>query len=161
VSDYIRQHYGQTTLHALTQEQLQNMLQLLQNGQLSIPQPQQRQPTLRPLLPAEHNTLNQQVSRLAAATGEPGKLIWQSMLELCGVKTGELIPATHFTPLSYWLQARQTLSAQSAPTLTSAGGAEAAAGSAGVAKDRRFRPAQLARHAANGVERNADSDAAE
>ena len=119
VSDYIRQHYGQTTLHALTQEQLQNMLQLLQNGQLSIPQPQQRQPTLRPLLPAEHNTLNQQVSRLAAATGEPGKLIWQSMLELCGVKTGELIPATHFTPLSYWLQARQTLSAQSAPTLTS------------------------------------------
>jgi hypothetical protein len=41
------------------------------------------------------------------------------MLELCGVKTGELIPATHFTPLSYWLQARQTLSAQSAPTLTS------------------------------------------
>ena len=75
-----------TTLHALTQEQLQNMLQLLQNGQLSIPQPQQRQPTLRPLLPAEHNTLNQQVSRLAAATGEPGKLIWQSMLELCGVK---------------------------------------------------------------------------
>ena len=103
----------------MTQEQLQNVLQLLQNGQLSIPQPQQRQPTLRPLLPAEHNTLNQQVSRLAAATGEPGKLIWQSMLELCGVKTGELIPATHFTPLSYWLQARQTLSAQSAPTLTS------------------------------------------
>ncbi|HHG8772398.1 TPA: flagella biosynthesis regulator Flk [Raoultella planticola] len=119
VSDYIRQHYGQTTLHALSQQQLQTVLQLLQSGQLSIPQPQQRQPTLRPLLPAEHNTLNQQVSRLAAATGEPGKLIWQSMLELSGVKTGELIPATHFTPLSYWLHARQTLSAQAAPTLTS------------------------------------------
>ena len=35
----------------------------------------------------------------------------------------ELIPATHFLPLSYWLQARQTLSAQSAPTLTSLQGA--------------------------------------
>ncbi|MGS3108226.1 flagella biosynthesis regulator Flk, partial [Escherichia coli] len=87
-----------------------------QHGQLSIPQPQQRPPTLRPLLPAEHNTLNQLVTKLAAATGEPSKLIWQSMLELCGVKSGELIPATHFLPLSYWLQARQTLSAQSAPT---------------------------------------------
>jgi hypothetical protein len=85
VSDYIRQHYGQTTLHALTQEQLQNVLQLLQNGQLSIPQPQQRQPTLRPLLPAEHNTLNQQVSA-CRRNRRTRKLIWQSMLELCGVK---------------------------------------------------------------------------
>ncbi|TLV16129.1 flagella biosynthesis regulator Flk [Klebsiella indica] len=119
VSDYIRQHDGQTSLHALTQPQLENVLQLLQSGQLSIPQPQQRPPTHRPLLPAEHNTLNQQVTKLAAATGESSKLIWQSMLELSGVKSGELIPATHFTPLSYWLHARQTLSAQAAPTLTS------------------------------------------
>ncbi|WP_164514944.1 flagella biosynthesis regulator Flk [Klebsiella aerogenes] len=119
VSDYIRQNYGQTVLHALTQAQLENVLHLLQNGQLEIPQPQQRTPTLRPLLPAEHNTLNQLVTKLAAATGESSKLIWQSMLELCGVKSGELIPATHFTPLSYWLQARQTLSAQTAPTMNS------------------------------------------
>jgi hypothetical protein len=119
VSDYIRQNYGQTVLHALTQAQLENVLHLLQNGQLAIPQPQQRTPTLRPLLPAEHNTLNQLVTKLAAATGESSKLIWQSMLELCGVKSGELIPATHFTPLSYWLQARQTLSAQTAPTMNS------------------------------------------
>ncbi len=63
------------------------------------------------------------MTKLAAATGEPSKLIWQSMLELCGVKSGELIPATHFLPLSYWLQARQTLSAQSVPTLTSLQGA--------------------------------------
>ncbi len=123
VSDYIRQHYGQTALHALSQTQLETILHLLQHGQLSIPQPQQRPPTLRPLLPAEHNTLNQLVTKLAAATGEPSKLIWQSMLELCGVKSGELIPATHFLPLSYWLQARQTLSAQSVPTLTSLQGA--------------------------------------
>ncbi|WP_163276786.1 flagella biosynthesis regulator Flk [Klebsiella aerogenes] len=119
VSDYIRQNYGQTVLHALTQPQLENVLQLLQSGQLSIPQPQLRPPTHRPLLPAEHNTLNQQVTKLAAATGESSKLIWQSMLELSGVKSGELIPATHFTPLSYWLHARQTLSSQTAPTLTS------------------------------------------
>ncbi len=122
MSDYIRQHYGQTALHALSQTQLETILHLLQHDQLSIPQPQQRPPTLRPL-PAEHNTLNQLVTKLAAATGEPSKLIWQSMLELCGVKSGELIPATHFLPLSYWLQARQTLSAQSAPTLTSLQGA--------------------------------------
>ncbi len=71
-----------------SQTQLENILHLLQHGQLSIPQPQQRPPTLRPLLPAEHNTLNQLVTKLAAATGEPSKLIWQSMLELCGVKSG-------------------------------------------------------------------------
>ena len=115
--------------HRQTLAQLSDLLgqgnnrQAVQHGQLSIPQPQQRPPTLRPLLPAEHNTLNQLVTKLAAATGEPSKLIWQSMLELCGVKSGELIPATHFLPLSYWLQARQTLSAQSAPTLTSLQGA--------------------------------------
>ncbi|MND94844.1 Flagellar regulator flk [compost metagenome] len=57
------------------------------------------------------------VTKLAAATGEPTKLIWQSMLELSGVKDGELIPAKQFTHLVTWLQARQTLSTQSAPTL--------------------------------------------
>lgn len=117
VSDFIRQQYGQTALSQLTPEQLKNVLTLLQQGQLSIPQPQQRPPTDRPLLPAEHNTLNQLVTKLAAATGEPGKLIWQSMLELSGVKSGELIPAKQFTHLVTWLQARQTLSNQSAPTL--------------------------------------------
>lgn len=117
VSDFIRQQYGQTALSQLTPEQLKNMLTLLQQGQLSIPQPQQRPATDRPLLPAEHNTLNQLVTKLAAATGESGKLIWQSMLELSGVKSGELIPAKQFTHLVTWLQARQTLSNQSAPTL--------------------------------------------
>lgn len=117
VSDFIRQQYGQTALSQLTPEQLKNVLTLLQQGQLSIPQPQQRPPTDRPLLPAEHNTLNQLVTKLAAATGESGKLIWQSMLELSGVKNGELIPAKQFTHLVTWLQARQTLSNQSAPTL--------------------------------------------
>lgn len=93
------------------------MLTLLQNNQLSIPQPQLRPATERSLLPAEHNTLNQMVTKLAAATGESTKLIWQSMLELSGVKAGELIPAKQFPHLVTWLQARQTLSTQSAPTL--------------------------------------------
>lgn len=117
VSDYIRQQFGQTALSQLTPEQLKSVLTLLQNNQLAIPQPQQRQATDRPLLPAEHNSLNKQVAKLTAATGESGKLIWQSMLELSGVKTGELIPAKHFTLLTTWLQARQTLSQQNAPTL--------------------------------------------
>ncbi|MDA8480732.1 flagella biosynthesis regulator Flk [Citrobacter sp. Awk 4] len=117
VSDFIRQQYNQTALSQLTPEQLKNVLTLLQQGQLSIPQPQQRPATDRPLLPAEHNTLNQLVTKLAAATGESGKLIWQSMLELSGVKSGELIPAKQFTHLVTWLQARQTLSLQNTPTL--------------------------------------------
>ncbi|HDS9358683.1 TPA: flagella biosynthesis regulator Flk [Enterobacter cancerogenus] len=117
VSDFIRQQFGQTALSQLTPEQLKTVLTLLQSNQLSIPQPQQRPATERPLQPAEHNTLNQMVSKLAAATGESTKLIWQSMLELSGVKAGELIPAKQFTHLVTWLQARQTLSAQSAPTL--------------------------------------------
>ncbi len=67
VSDYIRQNYGQTVLHALTQAQLENVLHLLQNGQLAIPQPQQRTPTLRPCCRRNINTLNQLVNQ----TGPP------------------------------------------------------------------------------------------
>lgn len=117
VSDFIRQQFGQTALSQLTPQQLKTVLTMLQNNQIAIPQPQQRPATERPLLPAEHNSLNQAVTKLAAATGESGKLIWQSMLELSGVKTGELIPAKHFAPLMTWLQARQTLSTHPAPTL--------------------------------------------
>lgn len=117
VSDFIRQQFGQTALHQLTPAQLMTVLVTLQKGELTIPQPQQRPATDRPLLPAEHNTLNQAVTKLAAATGESGKAIWQAMMELSGVKSGEPIPAKHFAPLMTWLQARQTLSAQSAPTL--------------------------------------------
>ncbi len=40
VSDFIRQQYGQTALSQLTPDQLKNVLTLLQQGQLSIPQPQ-------------------------------------------------------------------------------------------------------------------------
>jgi uncharacterized membrane protein YheB (UPF0754 family) len=71
VSDFIRQQFGQTALSQLTPEQLKNRADAAANqGQLSIPQPQQRPATERPLLPAEHNTLKQLVTKLAAATGE-------------------------------------------------------------------------------------------
>ncbi|MDF7681470.1 flagella biosynthesis regulator Flk [Enterobacteriaceae bacterium ESL0689] len=119
VSDYIRQHYGQTMLHALTPQQLHHLLQILQNDPLSMPASPPHLSTPRPLLPAEYQALNQQVTRLAVATGGSGKQIWQSMLALCGVKSEKLIPASHFTPLSDWLHARQTLATQTAPTLLS------------------------------------------
>ncbi|WP_342325494.1 flagella biosynthesis regulator Flk [Kosakonia sp. BYX6] len=117
VSDFIRQQFGQTALSQLTPQQMKTVLTMLQNNQITIPQPQQRPATERPLLPAEHSSLNQAVTKLAAATGESSKLIWQSMMELSGVKTGDLIPAKHFTPLMTWLQARQTVSTHTAPTL--------------------------------------------
>lgn len=117
VSDYIRQQYGQTALSQLTPQQLNNVLRLLQQGQLSIPQPQQRPATDRPLLPAEHNTLNQLVTKVSAATGDANKLIWQSLLELSGVKPGDPLPAKHFNALVTLLQARLTLSTHPAPTL--------------------------------------------
>jgi hypothetical protein len=117
VSDYIRQQFGQTALSQLTPQQLKSVLLLLQQGQLSIPQPQQRPATDRPLLPAEHNTLNQLVTKVSAATGDSNKLIWQSLLELSGVKSGDTLPAKHFNALVTLLQARLTLSTQAAPTL--------------------------------------------
>ncbi|MCZ9155826.1 flagella biosynthesis regulator Flk [Escherichia albertii] len=119
VTDYIRNNVGQTPLNQLSPEQLKTILNLLQEGKMVIPQPQQRQATDRPLLPAEHNTLKQLVTKLAAATGDPSKQIWQSMLELSGVKDGELIPAKLFNHLVTWLQARQSLSQQNTPTLES------------------------------------------
>ena len=119
LADYIRHNFGQTPLNQLSPEQLKTILTLLQEGKMVIPQPQQREATDRPLLPAEHNALKQLVTKLAAATGEPSKQIWQSMLELSGVKDGELIPAKLFNHLVTWLQARQTLSQQNTPTLES------------------------------------------
>ena len=127
VTDYIRHNFGQTPLNQLSPEQLKTILTLLQEGKMVIPQPQQREATDRPLLPAEHNALKQLVTKLAAATGEPSKQIWQSMLELSGVKDGELIPAKLFNhmalkqpldaselaALSAYIQQKYGLSAQS------------------------------------------------
>lgn len=119
VSDYIRQQYGHTVLSQLTPDQLQEVVDLLQNGRLVIPQPQQSALTDRTLLPAEHNTLNQQITRLAAITGESPSDIWQSLMTMMGLKAGDPIPARHFPLLTQFLQSHVTLSQQSSPTLAS------------------------------------------
>lgn len=117
VSDFIRQQFGQTVLSALSQDQLRQVLTMLQNGQMTIPQPQQIRISDRTLLPAEHHTLNQQVVRLAAATGESTGKLWTAALKLVNLTSGDPIPSRHFPLLTQYLQVRQTLSQHSAPTL--------------------------------------------
>lgn len=117
VSAYIRQHYGQSVLSQLTPAQIGNVLNLLQTGQLAIPDPQIRPATSRHLLPAEHFALGQAVSKLAASTGETPKSIWQAMLALVNRHTGDAIPVRYYPLFTSWLLARQSLAAQSAPTL--------------------------------------------
>ena len=117
VSDFIRQQFGHTVLSSLSQDQLRQVLTMLQNGQMTIPQPQLMRNSDRSLLPAEHQTLNQQVVKLAAATGEQSSTVWSSALKLVGLKSGDPIPSRHFPLLTQYLQVRQTLSQQHAPTL--------------------------------------------
>ncbi|MDZ7277807.1 flagella biosynthesis regulator Flk [Pantoea eucrina] len=117
VSDFIRQQFNQTVLSALTQDQLRQVLTMLQNGQMAIPQPQQTRVSDRTLLPAEQQALNQQVTRLAAATGESPVKLLADTLKLANLKSGDPIPSRHFPLLSQYLHVRQTLSQHSAPTL--------------------------------------------
>ncbi|HEY0209808.1 flagella biosynthesis regulator Flk [Acerihabitans sp.] len=119
VSDFIRREYGHTVLSQLNPEQLVQVVALLQNGQLNIPQPQQSPITDRTLLPAEHHALNQQIIRLAAVTGESPAEIWQSLMIMMGLKSGDPIPARHFQLLMQFLQGHVTLSQQASPTLAS------------------------------------------
>lgn len=117
VSDFIRQRFGHTVLSQLSPPQLQQVLNLLQTGGLTIPQPQQTATSDRPLLPAEHQSLQQQVTKLSAATGEAPAKIWQTLFDLAGVKTNDPLPARHFQLLNQFLQVKVTLSPQNAPTL--------------------------------------------
>ncbi|MGM3159806.1 flagella biosynthesis regulator Flk [Dickeya undicola] len=72
----------------------------------------------RALLPAEHNQLNQLVSKLVALTGEsPGK-VWQTLMDMQGLKTGDPIPAKNFQVLSQFLNTQSILLQQhTLPTL--------------------------------------------
>ncbi len=126
VSDFIRQQFAQTALSQLTPVQLKTVLTMLQHNHPSaVPITAQTPPTQNPpvieqlLQPAEQNILNHQVSKLATATGEPGKQIWQNLLELVSLKPGEPVPGKLFAPLSNFLQAQHTLSQHPAPTLES------------------------------------------
>jgi len=117
VSDFIRQQFGHTVLSQLSHSQLQQVLNLLQTGSLTIPHPQQTATSDRPLLPAEHQSLQQQVTKLSAATGESPAKIWQTLFDLTGVKTNDPLPARHFQLLNQFLQVKVALSPQTAPTL--------------------------------------------
>lgn len=119
VSNFIRQQFGHTVLSQLSHPQLQQVLNLLQTGALTIPHPQQTETATsdRPLLPAEHQHLQQQVTKLSAATGETPVKIWQALFDLVGVKTNDPLPAWHFQLLSQFLQVKVALSPQTAPTL--------------------------------------------
>ena len=117
VSDFIRQRFGHTVLSQLSPPQLQQGLKRWQTGGLTIPQPQQTATSDRPLLPAEHQSLQQQVTKLSAATGEAPAKIWQTLFDLAGVKTNDPLPARHFQLLNQFLQVKVALSPQNAPTL--------------------------------------------
>lgn len=117
VSDFIRQQFGHTVLSQLSHSQLQQVLNLLQTGGLTIPHPQQTTTSDRPLLPAEHQHLQLQVTRLSAVTGETPAKIWQALFDLAGVKINDPLPARHFQLLSQFLQVKVALSPQTSPTL--------------------------------------------
>jgi hypothetical protein len=117
VSDFIRQQFGHTVLSSLNPDQLRQVLTMLQNGQMAIPQPQQSRVSDRTLLPAEHHTLNQQISRLAAATGEQPVKLWASAMKMVNLHSGDPIPSRLYPLLTQYLQASQTLSQHPAPTL--------------------------------------------
>lgn len=117
VSDFIRQHFGHTVLSSLNPDQLRQVLTMLQNGQMAIPQPQQNRISDRTLLPAEHHTLNQQIARLAAATGEQPVKLWASAMKVVNLHSGDPIPSRLFPLLTQYLQVSQTLNQHATPTL--------------------------------------------
>lgn len=117
VSDFIRQQFGHTVLSALSQQQLSQVITMLEQGQITIPQPQQNHITDRSLLPAEHQALNQQIVKLAATSDESPNQILSTVLKLVNLKSGDPIPSRYFPLLTHYIQARQTLSEHSAPTL--------------------------------------------
>ncbi|ARU94735.1 flagella biosynthesis regulator Flk [Tatumella citrea] len=109
VSHFIRQNFGQTVLSSLTQPQLQQVLTMLQNGQMDIPQPQQLRTTDRTLLPAEHQNLQQQVIKLTISGGGSPSAVWQQLFSLISLKNGDPIPSRFYPLLSQYLQARIAL----------------------------------------------------
>ncbi|MBK0034883.1 flagella biosynthesis regulator Flk [Erwinia sp. S43] len=118
VSDFIRQQFGQTVLSSLNPDQLRQVLTMLQNGQMTIPQPQQNRVTDRSLLPAEHQALNLQIARLAAATGESPVKLWAALMKVVNLHSGDPIPSRFFPLLTQYLQASHTLSQHGNPTLS-------------------------------------------
>lgn len=98
----------------LSHPQLQQVFNLPQTGGLNTPQ--QSATSERPLLPAEHQSLQQQVTKHSAATDESPARIWQTLFDLAAVHTHDPLPARHVQLLNKFLQVKVGLSTQTAPT---------------------------------------------
>ncbi|MCA6953240.1 flagella biosynthesis regulator Flk [Pectobacterium polaris] len=144
VSNFIQQQFGSTTLSALTKTQLQQVVTLLQNGQIpqSTAPATASQTTLaanspdRPLSPAEQRGLNQLVTRLATMTGEQPARVLNNLMMMQNLSPGDAIPLKNLPLITQFLQAQvelqqtQTLLRATPPaqqgTQTSAGATGAA-----------------------------------
>jgi len=119
VSDFIRQQFALTSLNQLSHGQLQQVLTLLKSGELTIPQPQQHSQADRPILPAELQTLQQQITKLSAATGKLPTEIKVEMNNLLGPHSAGPLSVCYFQVLNQYLHARYALSQQVTPNLHS------------------------------------------
>ncbi|WP_224651293.1 flagella biosynthesis regulator Flk [Pectobacterium versatile] len=146
VSNFIQQQFGSTTLSALNKTQLQQVVTLLQNGQ--IPQstasttasqtaPAANSPD-RPLSPAEQRGLNQLVTRLATMTGEQPARVLNNLMMMQNLSPGDAIPLKHLPLITQFLQAQveqqqtQTLLRATSPAPQ---GAPTNAGTAGTSPE--------------------------
>ncbi|WP_225182269.1 flagella biosynthesis regulator Flk [Pectobacterium aroidearum] len=164
VSDFIQQRFGSTTLSALNKTQLQQVVTMLQNGQI----PQSTAPANatqtaqaanspdRPLNPAEQRGLNQLVTRLATMTGEQPARVLSNLMMMQNLNAGDTIPLKHLPLLTQFLQAQvalqqtQTLLRATSPASQ---GAPTNAGTAGAA------PESLTANTANTTNANLSSTA--
>ncbi|QQG27247.1 flagella biosynthesis regulator Flk [Pectobacterium carotovorum] len=117
VSNFIQQQFGSTTLSALTKTQLQQVVTLLQNGQI----PQSTTSTTasqtaqaanspdRPLSPAEQRGLNQLVTRLATMIGEQPARVLNNLMMMQNLSPGDAIPLKHLPLITQFLQAQVEL----------------------------------------------------
>ncbi|GKW01236.1 flagellar regulator flk [Pectobacterium carotovorum subsp. carotovorum] len=117
VSNFIQQQFGSTTLSALDKTQLQQVVTLLQNGQI----PQSTASTTasqtaqvanspdRPLSPAEQRGLNQLVTRLATMTGEQPARVLNNLMMMQNLSPGDAIPLKHLPLITQFLQAQVEL----------------------------------------------------
>ncbi|MEI7071774.1 flagella biosynthesis regulator Flk [Pectobacterium versatile] len=164
VSNFIQQQFGSTTLSALNKTQLQQVVTLLQNGQI----PQSTASTTasqtaqaanspdRPLSPAEQRGLNQLVTRLATMTGEQPARVLNNLMMMQNLSPGDAIPLKHLPLITQFLQAQvelqqtQTLLRATSPAPQ---GAPTNAGTAGTS------PEPLATNTTNTANANPSSTA--
>ncbi|WP_233967354.1 flagella biosynthesis regulator Flk [Pectobacterium polaris] len=164
VSNFIQQQFGSTTLSALNKTQLQQVVTLLQNGQ--IPQStasatasqttQAANSPDRPLSPAEQRGLNQLVTRLATMTGEQPARVLNNLMMMQNLSPGDAIPLKHLPLITQFLQAQVEL--QQTQTLLRATppaqqGTQTSAGTTGAA------PEQLTANTTNTANANSSSTA--